>query len=132
MVVLLLTTNSITSGTTESDGGTERLLLPVEGANTNLTDTIADAVFIMQAYMYVYRLCNFKMASGTSFHLVSSKAIEQFVLLAKTAKGQAVVELVKEALEAPGVYVFGELMDTPAIKQVLHLSCSSFHQISLL
>lgn len=44
--------------------------------------------------------------------------VEQFVLLAKGAKGAAAVELVKQALEAPGVYVFGELLDTPNIKEV--------------
>lgn len=41
--------------------------------------------------------------------------LEQFVLLAKTAKGHAAVGLVKQALEAPGVYVFGELLDMPNI-----------------
>ena len=44
--------------------------------------------------------------------------LEQFVLLAKTAKGAAAVELVKQALEAPDVYVFGELLDMPNIKEV--------------
>ena len=44
--------------------------------------------------------------------------VEQFVLLAKAAKGAAAVELVKQALEAPGVYVFGELLDAPNIKEV--------------
>lgn len=41
--------------------------------------------------------------------------LEQFLLLAKTAKGAAAVELVKQVLEAPGVYVFGELLDMPNI-----------------
>ena len=59
---------------------------------------------------------------------------EQFVLLAKTAKvrisppfpvrfhchfnlqGAAAVELIKQALEAPGVYVFGELLDMANIQ----------------
>ena len=44
--------------------------------------------------------------------------VEQFVLLAKAAKGAAAVELVKQALESPGVYVFGELLDAPNIKEV--------------
>ena len=48
--------------------------------------------------------------------------VEQFVLLAKGAKGAAAVELVKQALEAPGVYVFGELLDTPNIKEVGEVS----------
>jgi len=48
----------------------------------------------------------------------SCKQLEQFLLLAKTAKGQAAVELITRALEAPGVYVFGELLDSPNIKEV--------------
>jgi len=44
--------------------------------------------------------------------------LEQFVLLAKTAKGAAAVELIKQALEAPGVYVFGELLDMPNIQDL--------------
>jgi len=45
----------------------------------------------------------------------STSPLEQFVLLAKSAKGAAAVELVKQASEAPGVYVFGELLDMPNI-----------------
>lgn len=45
--------------------------------------------------------------------------LEQFVLLAKTAKGAACIELIKQVLEAPGVHVFGELLDMPNIKEVL-------------
>ena len=44
--------------------------------------------------------------------------IEQFVLLAKSAKGAAAAELVKQALDTPGVYVFRELLDMPNIKEV--------------
>jgi len=40
------------------------------------------------------------------------------VLLAKSAKGAAAVELIKQVLEAPGVYVFGELLDMPNIKDL--------------
>ena len=47
-----------------------------------------------------------------------SNPLEQFVLLAKSAKGAAAVELVKQALDAPGVYVFGELLDMPNIVEV--------------
>nr|CAH0108006.1 unnamed protein product [Daphnia galeata] len=50
--------------------------------------------------------------------LVSFNPLEQFVLLAKSAKGAAAVELVKQALEAPGVYVFGELLDMPNITEL--------------
>ena len=47
-----------------------------------------------------------------------SNPVEQFVLLAKVAKGAAAVTLVKQALEANGVYVFGELLDMPNIQEV--------------
>lgn len=48
----------------------------------------------------------------------SNNPLEQFVLLAKTAKGAACNELIKQALESPGVYVFGELLDMPNIAEV--------------
>lgn len=44
--------------------------------------------------------------------------LEQFVLLAKGAKGAACLELIKQVLEAPGVHVFGELLAMPNIKEV--------------
>lgn len=47
-----------------------------------------------------------------------SNPLEQYVLLAKSAKGAAAVELVKQVLEAPGVYVFGELLDMANIQEL--------------
>ena len=44
--------------------------------------------------------------------------LEQFILLAKSAKGAAAVELIKQVLEASGVHVFGELLDMPNIIDV--------------
>jgi hypothetical protein len=44
--------------------------------------------------------------------------LEQFILLSKSAKGAAAVELIKQVTEANGVYVFGELLDMPNIKEV--------------
>jgi len=41
--------------------------------------------------------------------------LEQFLLLAKNAKGVAAAHLIKQVTEAPGVYVFGELMTLPNI-----------------
>lgn len=52
----------------------------------------------------------------------SFNPLEQFVLLAKSAKGAAAVELIKQALESPGVYVFGELLDMPNISEVYLLN----------
>jgi len=47
-----------------------------------------------------------------------SNPMEQFVLLAKGTKGKAAAELIKQALDAPGLYVFSELLDVPHIKEV--------------
>ena len=69
----------------------------------------------------------------------TANPLEQFVLLAKTAKvasfakfkglslkkifqGAAAVELIKQALEAPGVYVFGELLDMSNVQVSLTFS----------
>lgn len=48
----------------------------------------------------------------------SNNPLEQFVLLAKSAKGAACLELIKQVLEAPGVHVFGELLDMPNVIEV--------------
>ncbi|XP_072949005.1 COP9 signalosome complex subunit 7b [Epargyreus clarus] len=49
---------------------------------------------------------------------LSNHSLEQFVLLAKGAKGFACAELIKQVLEAPGVHVFGELLEVPNIKEL--------------
>jgi len=49
---------------------------------------------------------------------VSNAALEQFVLLAKNVKGATAAELIKQVTEAPAVYVFGEFLDMPNIKEV--------------
>ncbi|XP_023020337.1 COP9 signalosome subunit 7 [Leptinotarsa decemlineata] len=51
---------------------------------------------------------------------LSGNALEQFVILAKSAKGSACVELIKQALETPGVYVFGELLDMPNVVEMVN------------
>ncbi|XP_058794619.1 COP9 signalosome complex subunit 7b [Phymastichus coffea] len=48
----------------------------------------------------------------------ANNPLEQFVLLAKSAKGAAALELIKQAVETPGVNVFGELLDMPNIKEL--------------
>lgn len=58
----------------------------------------------------------------TSFN--HSHNLEEYVLLAKSARGAGVVALIQKALEAPGVYVFGELMEMPSVKEVLKIHCS--------
>lgn len=49
----------------------------------------------------------------------TNNALEQFILLAKGAKGAACIELIKQVLEAPGVHVFGELLAMPNIAEVI-------------
>lgn len=52
--------------------------------------------------------------------LLGCQALEQFLLLAKSAKGSAVVELIKHATEASGVYVFSELLECECVDQIRH------------
>lgn len=49
---------------------------------------------------------------------VAHNPLEQFLLLAKGTKGAACQDLIKTVLEAPGVYVFSELLDQPNIREV--------------
>lgn len=48
----------------------------------------------------------------------SHNPLEQFVLLAKATRGAACLELIRQVLEAPGVFVFGELLSIPTILNV--------------
>jgi COP9 signalosome complex subunit 7 len=57
-------------------------------------------------------------ATTTSTEKAASNPLEQFVLLAKTAKGAAALELIKQVVETPGVHVFGELLDMPNIREL--------------
>ena len=61
--------------------------------------------------------------------LLGCQGLEQFLLLAKTAKGPAVVELVNQALGAPGVYVFGELLETECIQELAAGPNASYLQL---
>jgi hypothetical protein len=49
----------------------------------------------------------------------SDAKIEQFVLLAGSTRGLALVELIKRATSEPGLFAFGELIDLPAIQEVM-------------
>ncbi|XP_055624133.1 COP9 signalosome complex subunit 7 isoform X2 [Toxorhynchites rutilus septentrionalis] len=51
-------------------------------------------------------------------HYSVQNPIEQYVLLSKSAKGAACLELIKQVLEASGVYVFGELLEMPNIAEL--------------
>ncbi len=56
--------------------------------------------------------------SSAAPSLIGCQALEQFLLLAKTARGPAVMELIKQALDTPGVYVFGELLATECVQEI--------------
>lgn len=58
------------------------------------------------------------MTGGSTAEKSANNPLEQFVLLAKTAKGAAAMELIRQAVETPGVHVFGELLDMPNIKEL--------------
>jgi len=64
-----------------------------------------------------------KMGEGDK-NISQMNPLEQYILLAKGAKGNAAVALVKQVLEAPGVYVFGELLD---MANIVELKTNSAH-----
>lgn len=65
---------------------------------------------------------------------VAHNPLEQFLLLAKGTKGAACQDLIKTVLEAPGVYVFSELLAHPNIREVIfnigkyHFHCIHFRR----
>lgn len=61
--------------------------------------------------------------------LIGCQGLEQFLLLTKTARGPAAVELIQRVLEAPGVYVFGELLETECVKELAGGANASYFQL---
>lgn len=55
---------------------------------------------------------------NVSMQGASTAHLEQFLILAKTARGSAVVELIKQVLDSPNIFVFGELLDLNGIKEM--------------
>src|SRR5690348_9862490 len=47
-----------------------------------------------------------------------SAALEQFLMLGKSCKGLAAVHLIRQVLESPQIYVFGEFLDLANIKEL--------------
>jgi COP9 signalosome complex subunit 7 len=43
---------------------------------------------------------------------------EQFLLLAKNAKGLALVDLITKATAEPGLFTFGEILSLPGVQEV--------------
>lgn len=48
----------------------------------------------------------------------SSSALQQFLILSKSSRGLAAVELIKQVLDNPQIHVFGELLGQPNIKEL--------------
>lgn len=44
--------------------------------------------------------------------------VEQYLLLAKAARGLGLADLVSKATAEPGLFTFGELLDLPGVKEV--------------
>ncbi|XP_036410810.1 COP9 signalosome complex subunit 7b-like [Megalops cyprinoides] len=44
--------------------------------------------------------------------------LQQYMSLAKNTKGLALIALINQLLEAPGVYVFGEFLELPCVKEL--------------
>ncbi|KYO22302.1 COP9 signalosome complex subunit 7a [Alligator mississippiensis] len=49
---------------------------------------------------------------------VTGQSQEQFLLLAKSSRGAALASLIHQVLDAPGIYVFGELLDLPNVREL--------------
>lgn len=67
-----------------------------------------------------------KALAGPSFSAPAK--LEPFLLLAKSARGAGAAKLIEQATASPGVYVFGELLDMPVVKEVLPVSFSCVHE----
>lgn len=48
-------------------------------------------------------------------HTETRNQVEQLISLAKTLQGSACLDLIKHVLEAPGIYVFAELLEMPNV-----------------
>ena len=46
-----------------------------------------------------------------------SDELQSFLALAKGARGRAAAAVVADATAAPGLFAFGELLDTPGVKE---------------
>eukprot|EP00026_Physarum_polycephalum_P007940 Phypoly_transcript_08012.p1 GENE.Phypoly_transcript_08012~~Phypoly_transcript_08012.p1 ORF type:complete len:284 (+),score=33.51 Phypoly_transcript_08012:62-853(+) len=53
-----------------------------------------------------------------SAELSEGTALQPFLLIAKSAKGKGCTAVIDQVLQAPGIFVFGELLDMPNVKQL--------------
>lgn len=59
----------------------------------------------------------------------ASNPLEQFILLSRNAKGSTLTGLINQVLEAPGVFVFGELLETPNIQELANGSNAAYFEL---
>ncbi|KAB1278809.1 COP9 signalosome complex subunit 7b [Camelus dromedarius] len=59
----------------------------------------------------------------------SSNLLEQFILLAKGTSGSALTALISQVLEAPGVYVFGELLELANVQELAEGTNAAYLQL---
>lgn len=57
----------------------------------------------------------------------SAHKLEPFVLMSKSAKGAAAAKLIENATAAPGVFVFGELLEQPNVQEVRDSDSRQLH-----
>lgn len=72
-------------------------------------------------------LSSFDCDASTHQQYSAHNPVEQYVLLAKGAKGAARLELVKQVLEAQGVHVFGELLTMSNIEELQNGPDASYY-----
>lgn len=61
----------------------------------------------------------------TNLSLSTSQKLQPFLLLSKSVKGLANSKLIMDALNAPGVYVFTELYESPNVAEVfISIACN--------
>jgi len=53
-----------------------------------------------------------------SAELSEGTGLQPFLLIAKSAKGKGCTAVIDQVLQAPGIFVFGELLDMPNVKQL--------------
>ncbi|KAG9293340.1 hypothetical protein G9A89_007586 [Geosiphon pyriformis] len=67
-----------------------------------------------------------QVALGSS----NRQRLEPYLLLSKSAKGAASVQLIREALAAPGIYVFAELLEMPNVAELgNHEQHNPYHRL---
>uniref|UniRef100_A0A8B9T478 COP9 signalosome subunit 7B n=1 Tax=Anas platyrhynchos TaxID=8839 RepID=A0A8B9T478_ANAPL len=59
----------------------------------------------------------------------SCNLLEQFILLAKGTSGSALTALINQVLEAPGVYVFGELLELANVQELAEGTNAAYFQL---